>query len=114
MEGMAPLVEPLEGPELDRVITGLLNLTGIVQLVVDDALRAGPAGEHGLEAIERAARRLRSMLVLFEEHQSDDELARITDFLAITTLMIAEQGGWDDVFHTDAFPEGEMPPLGNP
>lgn len=106
---MPPLVEPLEGPELDRVITALLNITGVVHRVVEEAVGAGPLGPHGIEVIDRAAERLREMLVLFEEHHSDEQLATVTDFLAIATMLIAERGGWDEVFYPDAAPEGGMP-----
>lgn len=106
---MPPLVEPVEGPELDRVITALLNLTGVVHRVVDEAMHAGPLGPLGVEAINRAAERLREMLVLFEEHHSDEQLATITDFMALATMLIAERGGWERAFYPDAYPEGEMP-----
>ena len=92
---MPPLVEPIEGPELDRLITALLNATGAVHRLVDDELAAG---RHGLEAIDRAAERLRAILVVFEEHHTDDELAEITEFLAVMTLFVARQGGFDQVF----------------
>jgi hypothetical protein len=49
---MAILVEPLEGAELDRLITALLNATGAVHQVIEVELGAG--GE-GLEVIGRSA-----------------------------------------------------------
>lgn len=99
---MPPVVEPIDGPELHRVVTALLNLTGVVHRVVDDEIVSGPLGVDGIEVIGRAAARLRSMLVLFEEHHTDSELAGITEFLAIATMLVAEQGGWDDAFYPDA------------
>ena len=99
---MPPLVEPVDGPELDRVITALLNMTGVVHRILDEEIGDGPPDSTGLEVIDRAALRLRSMLVLFEEHHSDRELASITEFLALATIMVAEQGGWDDCFYPDA------------
>lgn len=99
---MPPLVEPIEGPELDRVITALLNVTGVVHRVVDEEVGDEPLRDNGLEVIDRAAHRLRGMLVLFEEHHSDAELASITEFLALATILMAEQGGWDDCFYPDA------------
>lgn len=95
---MAPLVEPTEGPELDRLITALLNATGAVHQLVG----AEAAGcEDGLEIIDRVAGRLRSILVLFEEHHGDRELAAITEFLALATMVIAEQAGFEVIFHRD-------------
>ncbi len=99
---MPPLVEPIDGPELDRVITALLNMTGVVHRVVEAEIGNVAMGGDGVEVIDRAALRLRSMLVLFEEHHTDRELASITEFLALATIMVAEQGGWDDVFYPDA------------
>ena len=92
---MPPLVEPIHGPELDRLITALLNATGAVHQIIDRELEEG--GD-GLEVIDRAAERLRSILVLFEEHHSDDELASVTEFLALATLLVAKHGGFDGVF----------------
>lgn len=99
---MPPFVEPFEGPELDRVVTALLNLTGVVHRVVVDEIGAGALGDDGLEVIGRAAARLRSTLVVFEEHHTDRELAGVTEFLAIATMLVAEQCGWDDAFHPGA------------
>ena len=99
---MPPIVEPIEGPELDRVITVLLNATGAVHQLVEDEVAAG---HFGADIVDRVADRLRSILVLFEEHRSDEELAEITEFLAIATLMIAEHCGFDAVFHPDRGPQ---------
>jgi hypothetical protein len=86
---MAILVEPLEGAELDRLITALLNATGAVHQVIEVELGAG--GE-GLEVIGRSAERLRAILAVVAVHHADAELAVITVFLAITTMLIAEEG----------------------
>ena len=98
---MPLLVEPIEGPELDRVITVLLNATGAVHQLVETEVDAGYVG---VGVVDRVADRLRSILVLFEEHRSDEELAEITEFLAIATIMIAEHCGFDAVFHPDRGP----------
>ncbi len=95
---MPPLVEPVEGPELDRLITALLNATGAVHQLVAAELAFC---RDGLEVIDRVAERLRSMLVVFEEHNSDEHLAEITFFLAMATMEIAEQAGFGNVFHDD-------------
>jgi hypothetical protein len=94
---MAIYVEPLEGAELDRLITALLNATGAVHQVIEVELGAG--GE-GLEVIGRSAERLRAILAVVAEHHDDAELAVITEFLAITTMLIAEEGGFAGEFRT--------------
>jgi len=92
---MAILVEPLEGAELDRLITALLNATGAVHQVIEREL--GDGGE-GLEVIGRSAERLRAILAVVAEHHGDPELRVITEFLAIATMLIAEEEGFADEF----------------
>ena len=46
---MPPQVEPIDGPELDRLITALLNATGTVHQLIDDEQRDGYTD--GLEII---------------------------------------------------------------
>ncbi len=93
---MAIVVEPLEGAELDRLITALLNATGAVHQVIEAEL-ADPTLD-GLEVIGRSAERLRAILAVIAEHHGDDELAVITEFLAIATMLIAEEEGFADAF----------------
>ncbi|GIK78458.1 MAG: hypothetical protein BroJett022_21480 [Actinomycetes bacterium] len=95
---MAILVEPLEGAELDRLITALLNATGAVHQVVGRGIAAG--GE-GVEVIGRSAERLRAILAVVAEHHGDEELRVITEFLAIATLLIAEEEGFAAAFRPD-------------
>ncbi|MCL4286939.1 MAG: hypothetical protein KJ006_04735 [Thermoleophilia bacterium] len=95
---MAILVEPLEGAELDRLITALLNATGAVHQVIDGVIAAG--GE-GVEVIGRSAERLRAILAVVAEHHGDEELRVITEFLAIATLLIAEEEGFAEAFRPD-------------
>ena len=92
---MAIYVEPLEGGELDRLITALLNATGAVRQVID---REISDGFEGVEVIGRSAERLRAILAVVAEHHGDDELAVITEFLAIATMLIADEEGFADVF----------------
>jgi hypothetical protein len=92
---MGIYVEPVEGAELDRLITALLNATGAVRQVID---REIGDGSDGLAVIGRSAERLRSSLAVVAEHHEDRELAVITEFLAITTMLIAEEEGFADVF----------------
>jgi len=92
---MAIFVEPLEGAELDRLITALLNATGAVRQVID---REVDDGCEGIEVIGRSAERLRAILAVVAEHHGDEELAVITEFLAIATMLIAEEEGFADTF----------------
>jgi hypothetical protein len=94
---MGPIVEPLEGPELDRLITALLNATGSVHMLIEEEQRS-PFLD-GVEVIDRSATRLRSTLAIFAEHHDDEELASITEFLALTTMLIAQENGFDDIFY---------------
>jgi hypothetical protein len=95
---MAIYVEPLEGAELDRLITALLNATGAVRQVID---RGMDDGCEGVEVIGRSAERLRAILAVVAEHHGDEELAVITEFLAIATMLIAEEEGFADTFRVD-------------
>lgn len=94
---MGPIVEPLEGPELDRLITALLNATGSVHMVIEEEQRSPFLEE--VEVIDRCATRLRATLAVFAEHHGDDDLASITEFLALTTILIAQESGFDDIFY---------------
>lgn len=94
------VVEPLDGPELDRLITALLNASGAVhQVIVAEGGQPGVPSEDGLEIIDRAAARLRSNLAVVAEHHDDEELSRVTGILALATMLVAEEGGFDDVFY---------------
>ena len=92
---MAIYVEPLEGAELDRLITALLNATGAVRQVIDSEIDDGC---EGAEVISRSAERLRAILAVVAEHHGDEDLAVITEFLAIATMLIAEEEGFADTF----------------
>jgi len=99
---MAIPVEPFEGAELERLITALLNATGAVQQVIGRELDGG--GE-GVEVIGRSAERLRAILAVVAEHHGDEELRVITEFLAIATMLIAEEEG----LAGDFYPGGDEP-----
>lgn len=104
--GMAIFVEPTDGAELERLITALLNATGAVHQVIEVELEDVEAD--GLAVIGRSAERLRAILAVIAEHHDDDELAVITEFLAIATMLIAEEEGFADEFRVgDGGPESE-------
>ncbi|MEZ5155490.1 MAG: hypothetical protein R2718_05205 [Solirubrobacterales bacterium] len=94
---MAIIVEPLEGAELDRLITAMLNVTGAVHQLIETQL-AADLTDDGLAVIGRVAERMRRILAVVAEHQADEELATITAFLAIATMLIAEEEGFADEF----------------
>ena len=84
---MHVIVEPRDGHEIDRLITALLNATGLVSHVVE--LADDDPARDGVEVIGIAAGRLRDALVLLVEGRSDDELAVVTGVLAEITLRVA-------------------------
>lgn len=88
---MRPLVEPLDGHEIERLITALLNATGAVHRVIQ-ATDARPAAD-GVEIIGMVADRLRCVLAPLAEHTSDEELALVTGALAETTVLVASELG---------------------
>lgn len=93
------IVEPIIGPELDRLITALLNVTGTVHQVIEQVQDDGE--EDGLEIIGLSAMRLRAALSLFAEHHTDEELEPITEFLGLAALLIAKDGGFDEIFYPE-------------
>jgi hypothetical protein len=93
---MAIIVEPMEGTELERLITALLNATGAVHQVIEAELL--DPDRDGLEVIGNSAERLRAILSVIAEHHDDVELAVITEFLAVATMLIAEESGFADTF----------------
>lgn len=100
-----PVVTPVDGPELDRTITTLLNAAGVIHRITESVQTNEPELA-GVEIIDAVAERMRRALVLFEEHHTDAELASATEFLALATLLMAEQEGTDDVFYAAADPRG--------
>jgi len=92
---MFVVVEPTDGPELDRAITSLLNVTGVVHQVIEAVLYDG---YDGVEAIDEAAMRIRGWLTVFAEHHDDDELEVITRLLATITLIVGEELDLGDMF----------------
>ena len=95
---MRPRVEPLTGHELERLITALLNATGVIHRVTDTTGHRPTAD--GVEIIGMVADRLRLMLARLSEHNSDADLAIVTHVLAETTLLIAAELGLEDCFRS--------------
>jgi len=89
-------VEPQTGHDLDRLITALLNATGVVRRVIDST--EYPRDADGAEAIGLVAERLRGVLSLLTEHRSDADLDLATQVLAETTLLLANHFGLGGLF----------------
>jgi hypothetical protein len=83
---MHVIVEPRDGHEIDRLITALLNATGMVHQILDLVDR--PELD-GVEVIGVAAERIRDALVMLVEGRSDADLAIVTGVLAEITLRVA-------------------------
>jgi hypothetical protein len=89
-------VEPQEGPELDRLITALLNATGVVRQMIAATPQSSAAS--GVEIIGLVAEHMRGSLALLAELRSDEELALATEVLAHATLLVASELGIEDTF----------------
>lgn len=93
--GMFVVVEPTDGPELDRTITSLLNATGVVHQVIEAVQREG---YEGVAIIDESAARIRDFLTVFAEHHSDEELEVVTRILTTIVLVVAGELDLGDLF----------------
>ena len=59
---MRIVVEPQDGRDLDRLVTALLNATGVVHRAIEDSAR--PRRAEGLEVVELVADRIHGSLTL--------------------------------------------------
>lgn len=84
---MRVVVEPENGTELERLITALLNATGVVHRFIETAQKRPGIG--GLEIIAAVAARLHGALGPLVEQRSDEELREVTQVLAEATLLAA-------------------------
>ena len=95
---MRIVIEPEHGHELDRLVTALLNATGVVHRAIEDT--AYPPDSDGVEIIGVVADRLRGALSVLAEQRSDDQLALATQVLAEATLLMAGELGLEGNFAT--------------
>jgi hypothetical protein len=84
-------VEPRDGRELDRLITALLNASGVMHRIIEDC--KGRKGLEGLAIIDAAAARTRHAVAVMAEHRNDHELALVTGALAEMALLMATDIG---------------------
>jgi hypothetical protein len=94
------VIEPVDGTELDRLITALLNATGVVHQLIEQVQEEGEV--EGVAIISACAERLKASLSFLVEHFSDEDLLPVTCCLGIITVLAAEAGGFDDVFYEGA------------
>ncbi|MFL5844931.1 MAG: hypothetical protein ACJ762_09585 [Solirubrobacteraceae bacterium] len=97
---MSVPVEPVDGTDLERLVTVLLNVTGCVRTMIEAEL---DAGVEGLAVIDEVAEAVRQLLAPVAEHHDDDELAAVVDIFAEASLLLAHGIGMDHVFR---FPTG--------
>jgi hypothetical protein len=90
---MEVVVEPRDRRELDRLITALLNATGVVKQVLDTTKH--PPEADGVAVIGLVAERLRDTLAVLAEHRGDKDLALATEVLAESTSIVAGHLGLD-------------------
>jgi hypothetical protein len=90
-------VEPANGSDLDRLITALLNATGVVHRTIHATDAEGTSGP--TELMDRVAERLRGPLALLAELRPDEDLGLATQVLAEATLLAAEELGLEGVFY---------------
>ncbi len=92
---MFVVVEPTDGPELDRTITSLLNATGVVHQVIESVQFEG---FEGVAVIDESATRIRDFLTVFAEHHSDEELEVVTRILTTIVLIVGDELDLGDLF----------------
>jgi hypothetical protein len=90
-------VEPEEGSDLDRLITALLNATGVVHRAIHSVDRRELSDPTQL--MDLVAQRLRSSLTLLSELRADEDLSLTTQVLAEATLLAAEELGVAEAFY---------------
>jgi hypothetical protein len=88
-------VEPVHGSDLERLVTVLLNVTGLVRTMIEAELDAGVCG---LAVIDQVAESMRQLLAQLAEHREDAELAIAVELLAEGSVLLAHGIGMDDVF----------------
>jgi len=76
-------VEPLDGTELDRMITALLNASGVVHCMIE---KEQSRRTDGLEIIGAVARRLREQLAAIPDLHAEEDPSRLTQVLAMAAL----------------------------
>lgn len=92
---MSVHVEPIDGTDLERLVTALLSATGVVHSMIEAEL---DVGTEGIEVIHHVAEALRQLLAPLAEHHGDDELAAAVGIVAKSSVLLAHGIGEDEVF----------------
>jgi hypothetical protein len=93
---MRIVIEPQHGHDLDRLVTALLNATGVVHRAIEDTEH--PPDADGVQIVGLVADRMRGSLTVLAELRSDEQLALATQVLAEATLLIAGELGLEGNF----------------
>lgn len=95
-----PRVEPVDGPEVDRLITALLNVSGVIHQMIGEtpSFVADGYGADGRAVMRETAERIRTLLAQVVELHDDEELAYVRHFLAVVTVVLADGIGSLDLF----------------
>ena len=88
-------VEPINGSDLERLVTVLLNLSGCVHTMIEAELDSGISG---LRVIDDVADSVWQLLAPVAEHHEDAEIAAAVGILAEASLLLAHGIGMDDAF----------------
>ena len=80
------VVEPVDGTELERLITALLNATGAVHQILEST--EYPPDADGEQVIGVVAERIRRVIACVGEHHDDEELALVTGVVAQIALLV--------------------------
>jgi hypothetical protein len=78
--------------ELDKLITALLNATGVVYRAIE------ATDDRDCALMPAVANRLRDGLAPFAEHYSDEDMSELAAVLGQITLLLAEDLGLESYF----------------
>lgn len=76
-----PVVEPICGPEIDRLVTALLDVSDVMRRIIETTPAFAARGQ------------TRALLARVAEHHNDEEIAYVRHFLAVCTIVLADGMG---------------------
>lgn len=90
---MSFIVEPRNGRELQRLVTAMLNMSGLIKRLVDDAVADGA---NGIAVIDGVADAVASALAPVAEHADDAEIRAATAVVGRSAICLAAALGLED------------------